>query len=99
MPAEYSSLISLLIPAGIYLIISVKFSAFSLLSKKGVGTLVYTGRLKAAMRLLIRDNPEEGKKREELISSQKKKYKYNLIIALSIVFTLNSLVTIFFGFY
>ncbi|NVM43821.1 MAG: hypothetical protein HWN79_02800 [Candidatus Lokiarchaeota archaeon] len=99
IPAEYPGLISLLFPASIYLLISVKFSALSLLSKKGVGRLAYTGSIETAKHLLIRDNPEEGKKREELIASQKKKYNLNLIIALTIIFILYSFIAIFFGFY
>lgn len=99
MSAEYPGLISLLFPAGIYLLISVKFSALPLFSKKGVGRLAYTGSITTATHLLVRDNLEERKRREELIASQKKKYKFNLIIALTIIFILYSFIAIFFGFY
>ena len=89
----------LLFPSGIYLIISFKFSAVSLSRDKRAGAmLAFTGKTKASRRLFIRDNPEEGKKREELIAKQKNEYRYNLIIALTIAFTLSSFVALIFGF-
>ena len=89
----------LLFPSGIYLIISFKFSAVSLSSNKRVGArLAFTGNTKASRHLFFVDNPEEGKKREELIAKQKNEYRYNLIIALAIAFTLSSSAALIFGF-
>jgi len=60
--------------------------------------LAYTGRTKAARRLFIRDNPEERRKREDLITKQMKVYRYKLVLTLGIVLTLSSITALIFGF-
>ena len=88
----------LLIPSGIYLLISYKFSAVTTPSDKVVGSmLAMAGRTKASRRYLFRDNPEEIRKREEIIAKQKEIYKYKLVIALAIVLTLSTFAALIFG--
>ena len=90
----------LLLPSIFYLIFSFKYSAITLTKDKRAGLmLAYAGRSKAARRLFIKDNPEEGIKREELIAKQKKVYRYKIIIALVIVLTLSSFYALSSGFY
>jgi len=90
----------LLFPSVIYIIISFKFSAISLTRDRRAGAmLAFAGKTKAARLLFIRDNPEEGKKREEVIAKQKEKYRYKLIIVLAIALTLSSFAALIFGFY
>jgi len=67
--------------------------------------LAYTGRIygiygirKAARNHFISGNPEERRKREDLIAKQKEVYRYKLIIGLSIALTLSSLAALIFGF-
>jgi hypothetical protein len=100
-PTEYQLGYPLLLfPSVLYLIIMLKFSAFSLRRDKRAGLmLAYTGRSEAARNLLIRDNMEEKIKRKELIAKQKKEYNQNLIIALTIALTLSSFAALIFGFY
>ncbi len=94
----YPGYIILLIPSGIYLLISYKFSAVTTLSDKREGAmLAMAGRTKASELRLFRDNKEERIKREELIAKQKEIYKYKLIIALGIALTLSSLLALIFG--
>jgi len=96
---EYPGYILLLVPSGIYLLISYKWSAVTTPGYKRAGAmLAYTGRTKAARRLFIRDNPEERRKREDLITKQMKVYRYKLILALGIVLTLSSITALIFGF-
>ncbi len=88
-----------LFPSGFYLLISYKFSAVTLPYDKKTGAmLAYTGRTEASRLQLFRDNMEERKNREELVAKQKKVFKYNLIIVLTISLTLISLLTLIFGF-
>jgi hypothetical protein len=95
---DYPGYILLLIPSGIYLLISYKFSAVTTLSDKREGAmLAYAGKTKAARLRLFRDNPEERIKREELIAKQREVYRYKLIIALGIALTLSSLLALIFG--
>lgn len=90
----------LLFPSGIYLLISYKWSAVTILKDKRAGVmLAYTGRTKASRRLFFKDNMEDRINREDLIAKQKKVYRYKLIIALSIALTLSSIATLIFGFY
>ena len=91
----------LLFPSVIYLIISIKFSAVSIMidDKRAALTLASTGRTKAAQRLFFKDNIEEKIKREKLIAKQKKEYNLNLIIALTIALSLSSFAALIFGFY
>jgi len=90
----------LLLPSVLYLIIMLKFSAFSLRRDKRAGLmLAYTGRSEAARNLLIRGNMEEKIKRKELIAKQKKEYNQKIIIALTIALTLSSFAALIFGFY
>jgi hypothetical protein len=96
---DYPGYIILLVPSSIYLLISFKFSSVTTpLDKIGGTMLVYAGRIKAAMTLFIRDNPEEGIKREEFIAKHKKAFKYKLIVSLCIVLILSSIVTLILGF-
>jgi len=89
----------LLFPSGIYLLISYKWSAVSILKDKRAGVmLAYTGRTKASRRLFFKDNKEDRIEREELIVKQKKEYNINLIIALTIALTLSSFTALIFGF-
>ncbi len=89
----------LLFPSGIYLLISYKWSAVSILKDKRAGVmLAYTGRTKASRRLFFKDNKEDRIEREELIVKQKKEYNINLIIALTIALTLSSFAALIFGF-
>ena len=60
--------------------------------------LVYSGKIKAAMTLFIRDNPEEGIKREEFIARHKNAFKYKLIISLCIILILSSIVALILGY-
>ena len=97
---DYPGYILLLIPSGIYLLISYKFSAVTTLSDKKEGAmLAMAGRTKASELRLFRDNKEERIKREELIAKQKEEYKYKLIIGLAITLTLSSFAALSFGFY
>ncbi len=90
----------LLFPSGFYLIISYKWSAVTILKDKRAGAmLAYAGRTKASRRLFFKDNMEERIKRKELITKQKKVYRYKLIIALTIALTLSSFAALIFGFY
>jgi len=90
----------LLLPSGIYILISYKFSAVTTPSDKIVGSmLAMAGRTKAAERYLFRDNPEEIRKREEIFAKQKREYRYKFIIALAIGLTLSSFAALIFGFY
>ncbi|MCK4381867.1 MAG: hypothetical protein KAW66_01105 [Candidatus Lokiarchaeota archaeon] len=96
----YPGYIILLIPSGIYLLISYKFSTVTTLGlKRASARLAYVGRTEASQRSLFRENMEERIKREELIAKQKKIYKYKLIIALCIALTLSSFAALIFGFY
>ena len=89
-----------LLPSGIYLLISYKWSAvINPLYKRPGAMLAMAGRHKAARNLFISDNKEERLKREELIAKQKKEYRYKLLIALAITLTLSSLLALIFGFY
>ena len=97
---DYPGYILLLIPSGIYLLISYKFSAVTTLSDKREGAmLAMAGRTKASELRLFRDNKEERIKREEIIAKQKEEYKYKLIIGLAIALTLSSFAALIFGFY
>ena len=79
---DYPGYILFLVPSGIYLLISFRFSSVTTpLDKKGGVMLIYSGRIKAAMTLFIRDNPEEGIKREEFIAKHMKAFKYKLIVS------------------
>jgi predicted membrane channel-forming protein YqfA (hemolysin III family) len=99
-PTNYPSFILLLIPSGIYLIISFRFSAVTTPSDKKEGAMLsLAGLPKAAQRRMFRDNPEERAQREELIAKQKKIFKYNLIIGLSIALIVSSLLALIFGIY
>jgi hypothetical protein len=100
-PTEYPVGYALfLLPSGIYLLISYKFSAvINPLYKKEGAMLAMAGRHKAARNLFISDNKEERIRREELIAKQKKEYRYKLLIALAIALTLSSLLALIFGFY
>ena len=90
----------LLLPSGIYLIISYKWSAvINPLYKRPGAMLAYAGRTEAAMNLLVSENKEERMKREEIIAKQKKVYRYKFIIALSIMLSFSSLIALVFGFY
>ena len=90
----------LLIPSVVYLLISLKFTSFAPRRDKKAGAmLAYTGRSKAAQNLFFADNPEERRKREEFIATQKKEYKFKRIIALIIVLTLSSFTALTLGFY
>jgi len=96
----YPGYIILLIPSGIYLLISYKFSTVTTLGlKRASARLAYVGRTEASQRSLFRENMEERIKREELIAKQKKIYRYKLIIALCIALTLSSFAALIFGFY
>jgi hypothetical protein len=96
----YPGYIILLIPSGIYLLISYKFSTVTTLGlKRASARLAYVGRTEASQRSLFRENMEERIKREELIAKQKKIYKYKLIIALCIALTSSSFAALIFGFY
>jgi len=96
----YPGYIILLIPSGIYLLISYKFSTVTTLGlKRASARLAYVGRTEASQRSLFRENMEERIKREELIAKQKKIYMYKLIIALCIALTLSSFAALIFGFY
>ncbi len=96
---DYPGYHILLIPSGIYLLISYKFSAVTTLSDKKEGAmLAMAGRTKASELRLFRDNKEERIKREELIAKQKEEYKYKLIIGLAITLTLSSFAALSFGF-
>ena len=89
----------LLFPSIIYLIFSLKFPTLSPRRDKRAGAmLAYTGRTKAARNLFFQDNPEERRRREELIAKQKKEYKFKRIIALILVLTLSSFTALAFGF-
>ena len=94
----YPGYIILLIPSGIYLLISYKFSTVTTLGlKRASARLAYVGRTEASQRSLFRENMEERIKREELTAKQKEIYKYKLIIALGIALTLSSLLALIFG--
>ena len=96
---DYPGYILFLLPSGIYLLISYKFSAVTTLSDKKEGAmLAMAGRTKASELRLFRDNKEERIKREELIAKQKEEYKYKLIIGLAITLTLSSFAALSFGF-
>ena len=87
-----------LLPSGLYLLISYKFSAVTTLSDKKEGViLAYAGRTEAAMQRFFRDNMEERIKRKEFIAQQKKEYRYKIYIELTIVFTLSSIGALIFG--
>jgi hypothetical protein len=90
-----------LFPSGVYLVITFKWSNISIPKDKSVGSLLaFTGRTKAAQRLFFNDNNMEDRiKQEELITKQKKVYKYKLIIASTIALTLSSFAALIFGFY
>lgn len=91
---------ALLFPSVVYLLISLKFSPlYTRRDKRAGAMLAYTGRSKAARNLFFADNPEERKKREELIAKQKKEYNYKIIIVLIVVLTLSSFTALTFGFY
>ena len=95
---DYPGYIGLLIPSGIYLIISIKFSTvISTLYKREGAMLAMAGRTKAARRIFFRDNPEERIKREKLIAKQKEVHRYKLIIALGVALTLSSILALIFG--
>jgi len=97
---DYPGYILLLVPSGIYLLISFKFSAVTTLSDKKEGAmLALAGLPKASQRRLFRDNPEERIKREELIVKQKKTFRYKPIISLCIALILISLAALILGFY
>ncbi|MFX1307230.1 MAG: hypothetical protein ACFFDG_10485 [Promethearchaeota archaeon] len=88
----------LLFPSGIYLLLSFRFSAITTLSDKREGAmLAYAGRTKAARARLHRYNPEEERKRTELITKQKEQYNFKLIIRLAVIFSLSSILTLIFG--
>jgi len=88
----------LLIPSVFYLIKSYKFSAVTTLSDKKEGAmLAYAGKSKASQQRLFRDNLEDRKKREEVIAQQKREYRYNIIIVLTIALTLSSFAALIFG--
>jgi hypothetical protein len=90
--------ILLLLPSGINLLISYKFSAVTTPSDKVVGSmLAMVGYTKASERYLFRDNPEEIRKREEVIAKQKTEYRYKLIVALGVALTLSSFTALIFG--
>ncbi|MBY8987019.1 MAG: hypothetical protein KGD61_01075, partial [Candidatus Lokiarchaeota archaeon] len=75
--SDYPGYILLLVPSGIYLLISYKFSAVTTLSDKKEGAmLAMAGKTKASELRLFRDNPEERIKREDFIAKQKEVYKY-----------------------
>ena len=91
--------ILLLIPSVIYLIISLKFSAFSsILSRRAGVMLAYAGKTRAARRIFFGDNPEEIIKRKQLLTEQKEKYRYKIIIVLVTALTLSSFAALIFGF-
>ena len=95
---DYPGYILLLFPSGIYLLISFKFSAVTTRGDKIEGAmLAYAGRTKAARVRFFRDNPEERINREKLIVRQKEEYRYKIIIALGVTFTLSSLLALIFG--
>ena len=97
---DYPGYILFLFPSGIYLLISYKWSAVTLPYDKKTGAmLAYTGRTEASRLQFFRDNMEERKNREDLVAKQKKVYRYNVIIVLTISLTLFSLLTLIFGFY
>ena len=98
-PTEYPfGYALLLLPSGIYLLISYKFSAVTTPSDKVVGSmLAMVGHTKASERYLFRDNPEEIRKREEVIAKQKTEYRYKLIVALGVALTLSSFTALIFG--
>ncbi len=90
----------LLLPSGIYFIISFKFSAYSTyVDKKQAAKLTFAGSHKAAEQHIFKYSLEEKLRREEAIVKQKKVYRYNLIIALAIVLTLSCFIAIIYGFY
>jgi len=90
----------LLIPSVIYLIISLKFSAFSSVLSRGAGArLAYAGKTRAARRIFFGENPEEIIKRKQLLAKQKEKYRYKIIIVLVGTLTLSSFAALIFGFY
>ncbi|MFX1327448.1 MAG: hypothetical protein ACFE91_04810 [Promethearchaeota archaeon] len=87
-----------LFPSGIYLLFSFKFSAITTPSDKKEGALLaYTGRTKAAELRLLRYDPEEERKRTELIAKQKEQYNFKLIIRLAVIFTLSCIIALIFG--
>ena len=91
--------ILLLLPSGINLLISYKFSAVTTPSDKVVGSmLAMAGRTKASEIYLFRDDPEERINREKLIAKQKEEYRYKIIITLGVALTLSSLLALIFGF-
>ncbi|MFX0075669.1 MAG: hypothetical protein ACFE96_09515 [Candidatus Hermodarchaeota archaeon] len=97
---NYPGFILLLVPSGIYLVISYRFSAITTPSDKKEGAmLALAGLPKAARRRMFRDNPEERIQREELITKQKKMYNYNLIIGLCVGLLVSSLLALIFGIY
>jgi hypothetical protein len=59
--------------------------------------LAMVGYTKASERYLFRDNPEEIRKREEVIAKQKTEYRYKLIVALGVALTLSSFTALIFG--
>jgi hypothetical protein len=90
--------ILLLLPSGINLLISYKFSAVTTPSDKVVGSmLAMVGHTKASEIYLFRDDPEEIRKREEVIAKQKTEYRYKLIVALGVALTLSSFTALIFG--
>ncbi len=96
---DYPGYILLLIPSGIYLLISFKFSAISTPSDKKEGAmLALVGLPNASQRRLFRDNPKERIKRKELIAKQRKIYKFKPLIGLCIAFILISSVALILGF-
>jgi len=99
-PTEYPfGYALLLLPSGIYLLISYKFSAVTTPSDKVVGSmLAVAGKTKASEIYLFRDDPEERINREKLIAKQKEEYRYKIIITLGVALTLSSLLALIFGF-
>jgi len=91
---------ALLIPSGIYFLISFKYSTFSTVFHKGASAgLAYVGMTKASERILFGENREEIMKREALIAKQRKEYRYKIIIILIVALTLSSFAALIFGFY
>jgi hypothetical protein len=90
----------LLFPSIIYLLISFKFKSSTLAGirdKRAGLMLAYSGSHKAARREFIKENPEEERKRKELLAKQKEEYKYKIIIGLAMALTLSSLTALIFG--
>lgn len=88
----------LLFPSGIYLLLSFKFSAITTPSDKKEGAmLAYAGKTEASRLRLFRYDPEEERKREELMAKQKEEYRFKLIVGLGIIFTLSTIIALIFG--